>query len=79
MAMYSEGLRGPRWVGVGGTVELGETSTGGSCPKVPPRGTCLTAGYAAAVAAGFKPARGGDVVKRLSLGQTLINGVKLAP
>jgi hypothetical protein len=79
MAVYGDGPKGARWIGIGGSVRIVEETTGAACPTAPPRGTCTTATYAVLMDGQFTPMSGRDATRSLSLARAVVNAVKLAP
>jgi hypothetical protein len=79
MAVYGDGPKGTRWVGVSGSVRVVEETSGAACPNAPPRGTCTAATYAVLMEGQFSPISGRAVTRSLSLGRSVVNAVKLAP
>jgi len=79
MAVYGDGPKGSRWVGVSGSIRVVEETTGAACPNAPPRGTCTAATYAVLMAGEFSPVSGRAANRSLSLGRSVVNAVKLAP
>ena len=79
IAMYLDGVKGQRWVGVAGSVGLVEGSRGGPCPQSPPGLTCTTGTYAILLDATLKAVTAADreITTPVSIQRTVVNAVTL--
>jgi hypothetical protein len=79
MVMYLDGMEGPRWVGVAGSVRSVEQSQGGACPQSPPGLTCTTGSYAILLDGVLKMLTAADheITEPVSIHRTVVNAVTL--
>ena len=79
IAMYLDGVKGQRWVGVAGSVRLVEDSQGGPCPQSPPGLTCTTGTYAILLDGTLKAVTAADreITTPVSIQRTVVNAITL--